>query len=177
MWFEDIVSCPVICLFIFWSFLLLCRSFTAWCSCTCWTLLFLLMLLVSMDMNLSNPGDSEGQGSLECCSPGATKSHTWLSNWTSATIVLDRISSTILIKRGESGHSCLALDNRRKTLSFSIEYNNSSEFVICGLYFVQVFSLNTQFAERLFMKVSGVFIISSVLSRCNKNLKQRTDQC
>ena len=64
-------------------------------------------------------GDSEGQGSLERCSPGATKSHTWLSNWTSATVVLDRISSTILIKRGESGHSCLAPDNRRKTFSLS----------------------------------------------------------
>jgi len=27
----------------------------------------------SMDMNLSNPGDSEGQGSLECCSPWGHK--------------------------------------------------------------------------------------------------------
>ena len=28
------------------------------------------------------PGDSEGQGSLECCSPWVAKSGTWLSNWT-----------------------------------------------------------------------------------------------
>ena len=27
----------------------------------------------SMDMNLSNPGKSEGQGSLECCSPWGHK--------------------------------------------------------------------------------------------------------
>ena len=27
-------------------------------------------------------GDSEGQGSLACCSPWVTKSRTWLSNWT-----------------------------------------------------------------------------------------------
>ena len=29
-------------------------------------------------------GDSEGQGSLACCSPWVAKSQTWLSNWTSA---------------------------------------------------------------------------------------------
>ena len=28
------------------------------------------------------PGDSEGQGSLGRCSPGVTKSWSWLSNWT-----------------------------------------------------------------------------------------------
>ena len=27
------------------------------------------------------PGDSEGQGSLECCSSGVTKSRTWPSDW------------------------------------------------------------------------------------------------
>ena len=27
------------------------------------------------------PGDSEGQGSLECCSHGVAKNRTWLSNW------------------------------------------------------------------------------------------------
>ena len=30
-------------------------------------------------------GDSEGQGSLVCCSHGVTKSRTWLSNWTKYT--------------------------------------------------------------------------------------------
>ena len=28
------------------------------------------------------PGDSEGQGSLACCSPRVTKNQTWLSDWT-----------------------------------------------------------------------------------------------
>ena len=28
------------------------------------------------------PGDSEGQGSLACCSPWGCKSQTWLSDWT-----------------------------------------------------------------------------------------------
>ena len=28
------------------------------------------------------PGDGEGQGSLECCSPWCSKSWTWLSDWT-----------------------------------------------------------------------------------------------
>ena len=32
-------------------------------------------------------GDSEGQGSLACCSPWGQKSQTWLSHWT-ATIVM-----------------------------------------------------------------------------------------
>ena len=31
------------------------------------------------------PGDSEGQGSLVCCSPWPTKSQTWISNWTITT--------------------------------------------------------------------------------------------
>ena len=31
------------------------------------------------------PGDSEGQGSLACCSRGVTNSQTWLSNWTTIT--------------------------------------------------------------------------------------------
>ena len=31
------------------------------------------------------PGDSEGQGSLVCCSPWGHKIRTWLSNWTAAT--------------------------------------------------------------------------------------------
>ena len=30
------------------------------------------------------PGNSEGRGSLACCSPGSHKGLTWLSNWTSA---------------------------------------------------------------------------------------------
>ena len=32
-------------------------------------------------------GDSEGQGSLECCSPWVTKSQTWLSGWTTTIFV------------------------------------------------------------------------------------------
>ena len=31
------------------------------------------------------PGDSEGQGSLECCSSGVTKSRTWPSEWAATT--------------------------------------------------------------------------------------------
>ena len=31
------------------------------------------------------PGDSVGQGSLECCSPWSRKSQTWLSDWTKTT--------------------------------------------------------------------------------------------
>ena len=31
------------------------------------------------------PGDSEGQGSLACCSPWVTKNRTWLSDWTTTT--------------------------------------------------------------------------------------------
>ena len=33
-----------------------------------------------MDMNLSKLGDGEGQGSLECCSPGVAKNGTQLSD-------------------------------------------------------------------------------------------------
>ena len=36
------------------------------------------------------PGDSEGQGSLACCSHGVTKSWTWLSDWTTI-IILERL--------------------------------------------------------------------------------------
>ena len=31
-------------------------------------------------------GAGDGQGSLECCSPGVAKSPTWFSNWTTATL-------------------------------------------------------------------------------------------
>ena len=31
------------------------------------------------------PGDSEGQGSLACCSPWVAKSLTWVSDWTTTT--------------------------------------------------------------------------------------------
>ena len=37
------------------------------------------------------PGDSEGQGSLACCSPWFAKSWTWLSNWTATTNGEDRV--------------------------------------------------------------------------------------
>ena len=39
-----------------------------------------------------NPGDSEGQGSLGCCSPGVTKSWSWLSNWMTRQDKLWRLS-------------------------------------------------------------------------------------
>ena len=33
------------------------------------------------------PGDSEGQGNLVCCSPWVAKSQTWLSSWTTTTLL------------------------------------------------------------------------------------------
>ena len=42
----------------------------------------------SMDMNLSKLWDSEGQGSLVCCSPWS-KSWTWLRDWTTTTLFLE----------------------------------------------------------------------------------------
>ena len=41
-------------------------------------------------------GDSEGQGSLECCSPWVTKSRTHLSNWTTTTFTNKNLKTNSL---------------------------------------------------------------------------------
>ena len=84
----------------------------------------------------------------------------------------------MLIKRGESGHSCLAPDNRRKAFHLSpLSITLALSLSYMAFYFVEVCSLNTQFAEFFSWRCQGCFVISSVLSHCNKNLKRRTDQC
>ena len=46
------------------------------------------------------PGDSEGQGSLVCCSPWVAKSQAWLSDWTT-TKLLTETQTTILVPQGK----------------------------------------------------------------------------
>ena len=58
-------------------------------------------------------GNSEGQGSLACCSPWVTKSRTWLSNWTTTT----RVTTTVLLGRGE--RRAKHFENYKKSLQKS----------------------------------------------------------
>ena len=60
------------------------------------------------------PGDGEGHRNLECCSPGAEKSQTQLSNWTttitSRTILQEEVelsfaNLTQIIKHGRKAQS------------------------------------------------------------------------
>lgn len=51
-------------------------------------------------------------------------------------IAVAKISSTILDKSGEIGHSCLILDIRGKTLFFFNKYDGSCGFFIESLYYV-----------------------------------------
>jgi hypothetical protein len=55
----------------------------------------------------------------------------------SCLIALAKISSTILNKSGESGHSCLAPGSSRTCFQFSpVEYDVGYGFVIHSLYYV-----------------------------------------
>ena len=58
----------------------------------------------SKDMSLSKLGDSEGQGSLACCSPWVAKSWTWLSNWKGTTTYsFSGYSPRIKLKQDQQG--------------------------------------------------------------------------
>ena len=43
-------------------------------------------IIVSVGMNLGRLQETEGQGSLACCSSWDSKSRTWLSHWTTTTV-------------------------------------------------------------------------------------------
>ena len=64
------------------------------------------------------PGDSEGQGSLACCSPLVTRSWTWLSNWTTTFIgMTDAEAEVQILWPPDSLEKALMLDKiegRRK---------------------------------------------------------------
>ena len=63
-----------------------------------------------------------------------------------------RTSKTMLNKSVQSGHPCLVLDLKKCFQLFTFEYDVNCRFAICGLYYVEVYSLYIHFLGSFYNK-------------------------
>ena len=66
-------------------------------------------------------------------------------------IVFMGTSNSVLTRSGESGHTCLDPDFKGKAQLFCVECDVSCEFVITGLYYVEICFIYTNFDEIIFI--------------------------
>ena len=76
------------------------------------------------------PGDSEGHGSLACCSPWGHKHWTWLSDWSTATCNMSLVNSVYLVNIYLSKLSSEIFFSRKPSLAPYLQKGNNNACVL-----------------------------------------------